>query len=159
MRGGRLGGATVLLAAALLASTACTADGSNDSSPPTTRATCTGADPGQQFDTFMTLQPPSPTVEFEVSVTPRSACPGDTVRFTVEAENHTAEAVRVESDLVITEPLPHVVLARLDPFTLEAGDERTITTEVVLPSLDAGTYEVFVRGWESSRTALEVRAA
>jgi hypothetical protein len=153
----RLGRSAGLLAFVVLLTTACSGDG-NDASTATTRGRCGSvASAPDPVDTFMTLPQPSPTIEFEVTVQPDEVCIGDTVRFAVHIANHTSEDVEVSPELVVTEPLPHVVLARADPVSVRAGDERTIEVEAVVPVLAPGSYDVFVRDWTSTRATLTVR--
>ena len=105
--------------------------------PSTVRAT-------EGLNTFMTLVPGTPTLDYSVSATPFDVCPGDIVHVTVTVRSSEQHEVEVGGRLVITRLLPHIDLADFGPVSVPAGGSATATVDFVVPLLPPGNYTFFV---------------
>jgi hypothetical protein len=93
---------------------------------------------------FMTLPPGNELLDFTVRVDSSEVCVGAELRFDISAHNRGPNPVEVAPRLVITEVLPHLVLATLDPVVIPPEGDVQVEVVVTVPPLPAGSYKVFV---------------
>lgn len=107
----------------------------------------------------MTLVPGTANLEFTVDAQPTIVCPGAKVMVTIGVHNRSDADVVVSPRLVITEVLPHIVVAQVAPISLPAGGSQTVITSIVVPLLPPGTYNMFVaNGASFDGATISVRA-
>jgi hypothetical protein len=83
-------------------------------------------------------------VRFDLDATPDTVCAGGHVQITITMHNDGNDTVDVAPQLVITDVLPHVTLARLARIAVPPHDEATTDVDIIVPQLPPGPYRVFV---------------
>ena len=102
--------------------------------------------PDEGLYTFHTMALAPPTLDYTLSATPASVCPGGTIEFTITVRNTGTDTVTVAPMLVVTEVYPHFALAIAAPVTVQAQSEASIVQPVVMPLLPAGPWTIRVYG-------------
>ena len=117
-------------------------DGCADGDPSSVR-------PVEELPTFMTMAPGPITVEYSLTATPTTVCPGGVVAFSITVHNSGAAAVEVFPRLVLTQMLPHIDLGSTASAVIAPDSTSIIVEQVAIPQLQPGTYEVLVYGYDA----------
>lgn len=107
--------------------------------------------PSADVGTVNTIVVPANAEDFEVGIvaTPASACPGDTVRFTVTVRNaadHASLFAPNRGLLLASGMMANWPLGSLGPVELAAGEAWVTTLDAVVPGVPPSVYQLLPEG-------------
>lgn len=134
--------------------TATTTPIASTTTPPPASDGCADGDsssarPVEELPTFMTMAPGPISVEYSLTATPTTVCPGGVVTFSITVHNSGAAAVEVFPRLVLTQMLPHIDLGSTASAVIAPDSASTIVQQLAIPRLQPGTYEVLLYGYNA----------